>query len=159
MKNEAHLPTEQAPTQENTRIPSAHEDHGRPQSAEPPPPRGPQSSLRLSFPKHLKLRKRAEFRLLAKHGRRLVGRAICLDWRHSRYSDTRLGLTVSARYGAAHERNLFKRRIREAFRTSRHLLPPSLDLNIVPRQRAKTASFAQLREELIDLASRAAPPC
>lgn len=105
----------------------------------------------LTFPKSLKLKTRADFRRLSKQGQRLVGQAICLDWRRSPLPQTRLGLTVSARYGAAHERNLFKRRIREAFRISQATLPPSLDINIVPRQRAKTATYAHLRDELLRL--------
>lgn len=151
MKNEAHLPTEQSQTQENPWFPDANEDCGRPKSPQPPPPCRPQSPRRLTLPKTSKLRTRADFRRVAKQGQRLVGQSICIDWRRSSLPYTRLGLTVSTRYGAAHERNLFKRRIREAFRTSRARLPLSLDLNIVPRQRAKSASYASLQSELIRL--------
>lgn len=151
MKNETHIPTEQTQAQEDTRFQNPHEDCRGKESPQPPPPRRAQVDRRLTFPKRYKLTDRAEYRRLSKQGQRLIGQAMCIDWLKSNLPQTRLGLTVSARYGAAHERNLFKRRIREAFRTSRLSLPPSLDINVLPRQRAKTATFAELSFELIRL--------
>ncbi|HEU5115939.1 MAG TPA: ribonuclease P protein component, partial [Isosphaeraceae bacterium] len=47
---------------------------------------------------------------------------------------TRLGLSVGRRkIRKAHDRNRFKRLLREAFRLSRHSLPPGVDLVVVPR--------------------------
>ncbi len=151
MKNETHLPTEQNQAQEDTRFQDPHEDRRRQKSHQPPPKGRPQSACRLIFPKSAKLTTRFEFKRLSKQGHRLVGKAICLDWLKTGLPQTRLGLTVSARYGAAHERNLFKRRIREAFRLSLPGLPASLDLNVLPRQRAKTATFEELSKELLHL--------
>ncbi len=115
------------------------------------------------FPKRLKLRDRSEFRRLLKEGRRLVGQYICIDWRVSECSETRLGLTVAKRYGSSPERNSFKRKMREAFRLSRTSLPPSLDLNVFPRQRAKKASSLVIQEEFSSLLHACAParqvPC
>ena len=157
MKNEAHISSEQSQTQENSWIQSTHENCRGPQSAQPSSPCRPKISHRLTFPKHLKLRTRSEFKRVSKQGQRLVGQSICIDWRSTSCPETRLGLTVSARYGAAHERNLFKRRIREAFRISRSQLPPSLDRNILPRQWAKKATYAHLRDEMIRLLGKIGP--
>lgn len=151
MKNETHIPAEQTQAQEDPRFQNPHEDRRGQESPQPPPQGRTQIARRLTLPKTAKLTARSEFRRLSKQGKRLVGQAICLDWLKTGLPQTRLGLTVSARYGAAHERNLFKRRIREAFRLSRHNLPPSFDLNVLPRQKAKTATFEELSKELLRL--------
>ncbi len=151
MKNETHLPAEQTQAQENPWFQNPYEDSRGQESHQPQTPRGTQIASRLTFPKRNKLTARAEFRRLSKQGQRLVGQTICIDWLKSRLPQTRLGLTVPARYGAAHERNRFKRRIREAFRTAHATLPPSLDLNVTPRQRAKSATYQELANEMLHL--------
>ena len=153
MRNEAHLPTEQDTSQKNLRFSSPNENRRGTQSIEAPPPRRTQNAGPLTgrFPKHLKLRKSYEFQELKKQGQRLVGQAICIDWSVSSFVETRLGITASRRYGNACARNRFKRLVREAFRQMHYVLPPGLDLNVLPRQRAKIASFDAIRAELISL--------
>jgi ribonuclease P protein component len=151
MNNEAHLSTEQNPPQENPRFPRPHENCRRTKSHSTPKTPGKKIARGLTFPKRLKLRERVEYQKILKIGQRLVGRLICLDWKKVSASETRLGITVSRRYGAAHERNRFKRIVREAFRTSYPLLPLSVDLHVVPRQRSKEATSSSMRIELLDL--------
>lgn len=86
---------------------------------------------------------------MAKEGHRKVGRFLCVDVRPAKAQ--RLGITASGRYGSSPERNRFKRLVREAFRTSRAALPARLELHVVPRQGAKGAGFAAVRDELIKL--------
>lgn len=158
MTHETHLSAEQASPQKSPRLPLTHENSRGTQSNQTPPKSRPESLSSLSnyfgFPKRLKLRKRAEF-LRAKQGRRLIGQTICIDWRRTSQQETRLGITASTRYGNSPERNRFKRRIREAFRLARPLLPCSLDLNISPRTSAKTALFSTILNELIQLLKHA----
>ena len=47
---------------------------------------------------------------------------------------TRVGLSVSRKHGGAVQRNRRKRLLREAARRCRPLLPPGLDLVLIPRQ-------------------------
>ena len=173
MKNETHLSTQQDTPQEDLRLSLPHEDGRGPQGHQSPPPRRTQSPGSLSsaltseglpyqaassnsmtppcltgrFPKLLKLRKRSEFQRVQKQGQRLVGQYICIDWKRSSLSLTRLGITASKRFGAAHERNRFKRLVREAFRTLHSEFPPSIDLNVSPRQFAKNANLLEVRKE------------
>jgi ribonuclease P protein component len=107
----------------------------------------------LRLPKECKLRSRKEFLKISREGRRLVGQILTIDRRATNSLSPRFGITASRRYGNAHERNRFKRLVREAFRTSRFLLPSGLELNVYPRQAAKRATLASVREELLVLAT------
>lgn len=56
----------------------------------------------------------------------------------------RLGISVSRRkIRRAHDRNRFKRLVREAFRLSKSELPPGVDLIVVPRQPGLTFESAR----------------
>ncbi|MGQ0549392.1 MAG: ribonuclease P protein component [Armatimonadota bacterium] len=57
----------------------------------------------------------------------------------------RLGVPVGRRFGTAVARNRLKRRLREAVRSHRPRMSPGVDLVVVPRTAAGTASYAELR--------------
>jgi ribonuclease P protein component len=89
------------------------------------------------------------------HGaQRLVGAVIAVDLIKNNRGLTRLGITVTKRYGDAHLRNRFKRLVREAFRLCRHRLPKGVDLNVKPRQAAEKATLVSIEQELIDLLTK-----
>ena len=85
----------------------------------------------LKFPKAKRLLRRAQFKAVSKDRRRYLGKALSIHWRAAPAS--RLGITVPRTYGKAHERNLFKRRLREVFRTHQHESPP-VELVIFPQK-------------------------
>ena len=151
MKHETHIPTQQAETEENVRVPRPHEDSRRPQGDQAPTPSRTQETGRLTFPKHLRLRKRRDFLSIQKEGRRLVGRRICVDYRISPSGLTRIGITASSRFGNAPERSRFKRLIREVFRKNCLYVPSDLEFNVIPRQKAKGASEEEIRFEFLFL--------
>ena len=82
---------------------------------------------------------------------RLFGKSIILEKRSNDLSFCRLGITVTRRYGKAHERNRFKRLVREVFRIHQTGLAQGWDLHVKPRPPAKQATFAQLQHELLSL--------
>jgi ribonuclease P protein component, eubacterial len=157
MRHETHIPAQQTKAEEDTWIPRSHEDTRRPQGDQAPPPSGSQEPSclvlprRLGLPKSVRLRKRQEFLALQKRGQRLVGKQICLDYLLASSAPPRLGITASSKYGNAPERSRFKRLVREAFRKNFPLLPPGLQLNVLPRQRAKGATEEQIRLEFLSL--------
>ena len=69
---------------------------------------------------------------------------------------TRLGLVVGKRFGPAHRRNLFKRRVREAFRTQRTKLPEGHDLVVLPGKAGDSVGYGEIAESLLVSARRAA---
>jgi ribonuclease P protein component len=68
---------------------------------------------------------------------------------------TRLGLSVSRKYGNAPARNRLRRLYREAFRLSKQLLPTGLDLVLLPRS-PNEPTLEVLRQSLTALSRRLA---
>lgn len=110
------------------------------------PPSGPRP---LSFPKSARLRRRSEFLAVKGRGHSFADGPLAASWapasaRGASVAAARVGLTVSSKVGDAVERNRIKRRLREAVRHELATLP-AVDLVLVARGSAKTATVAQLR--------------
>lgn len=113
-------------SQENENSQGATSDQSPPQSR-------PQETLRLKFPKAARLRSQQDYRGVFKANRRIQGQHIAISFRTGVTSRPKLGITVSKKYGKAHDRNLFKRLVREAFREIYYLFPQDLEINVMPR--------------------------
>ena len=90
----------------------------------------------LSFPKSLRILFRGQFQRINREGKRFSGKTVYFQYQEgapSQADRTRLGITVSKKYGKAHDRNRFKRVVREAFRDSYSLIPKGINLHILPR--------------------------
>lgn len=86
------------------------------------------------FPRFRRLRKKRDFVSLQRTSTRFTGAFLQIDYNASSLSSTRLGITVSKRYGKAHDRNRFKRLVREAFRKKRLVFSSAFDLNVLPKK-------------------------
>jgi ribonuclease P protein component len=104
--------------------------------------------VRNFFPKELRLRSNPEFQRVLTRGKKLVGKLILVDYAPRKIPQTRLGVTVSRKYGKSHLRNRFKRMVRESFRLSYPGLPKGYDFNVRPRTAAQQATSQQIQEEL-----------
>lgn len=58
--------------------------------------------------------------------------------RRNGLAKSRLGLSISRKYGSAVKRNRWKRLVREAFRRSRTELPENLDIVVVPGKQQRS---------------------
>lgn len=106
----------------------------------------------LCFPKGIRLLKRSDYRKFYKSSDRLFGNLIVIDIKKTNdIEKTRMGLTVSKKYGKAHKRNRFKRVVREAFRQIYDDLPKSLDINIFPKLPEKTITTSEMIHEMREL--------
>jgi len=106
------------------------------------------SQERLTFPKALRLLERRDYMRVGHKGEKLMGKYVIIEYLPSAISLTRLGITATKRYGKAHERNYFKRIVREVFRQAQHKIPKGYDCVVKPRSYAKEAAFALIQAEL-----------
>lgn len=107
------------------------------------------------FRRRDRLRRSVEFRHVYDQRRSVSDAQILLHGCPNGLKHTRLGLSVSRRVGQATVRNLWKRRLREAFRTRRADLPRGLDLVVIPRQN-RPPELASLQTSLMRLAAQLA---
>jgi ribonuclease P protein component len=104
------------------------------------------------FPAGLRLQHAREFQAVFDRRRSVSDATIIVYGLTNNLGHPRLGLSVSRKYGRAHERNRFKRLCREAFRLCRSQLP-ALDLIIIPRGRQR-ATLQGLQTALPHLAGQ-----
>ncbi len=86
----------------------------------------------LCFPKFLRILSRKYYQKINTEGKRLPGKVLFLQY-YQNSPPTRLGITVTKKYGKAHDRNRFKRLVRESFREYHDEIPPGIQINALPR--------------------------
>ena len=105
--------------------------------------------------KHLGLRSDEDFRRARQQGRSFATPLVVLYARRSGTDRVRVGFVVGKRLGKATVRNRVKRRLREAVRLIVPHLAPGWDLVFVARGAAPMATFADLRQAVLDVLQRA----
>ena len=106
-----------------------------------------------SFPKRDRLRNRSEFIELTEVGRRVSNDLFVLMYRET---DTgpKIGITVTKKVGNAVVRNRIKRSVREVFRSLSERERPPMEMNVIAKTAAATASFQEMNVSLQDLFAR-----
>lgn len=97
----------------------------------------------------MRLRNRYQYQRMAHQSTRHIGNVIIIEARPNKNEMTKLGITVTKRYGKSTLRNRFKRIVREAFRLCRMQLKPGFDLNVKPRNLALTAKMQDVMNEFL----------
>lgn len=110
---------------------------------------------RLRFPKTSRLLNSRDFRKVREKGKSSQGRLLRLGvLKESDPKPTRIGLVTSKRVGGAVDRNKTRRRLREMIRAVLPTIAPGLDIVVVAKSHAASASFDELRAEWLLLARR-----
>ena len=164
--DETNFPAKQQATQENARISRAHEHAGWTAGAEEAPGKGtkaphgghPTEAAQVTdgtvvgkrpqrFPRALRLRKRREFLVVQRKGRRKTAPHFVVITRRRKDLPTRLGITTSRRVGSAPERNRVRRLVREFFRRQAPPASPH-DIVVIARPGAALLSYGEVTAEL-----------
>lgn len=99
----------------------------------------------LTLPKARRVRRRADFLRAQGGGARVpTPPMLFLVAALEAPGPTRLGVTVTRKYGCAVERNRAKRLVREAFRTHPELVPPGVDLVVIVRDAMRGLGLADV---------------
>lgn len=137
-------------------IPQKNENGGREKNHQPTPTPRTQETERvgLTFPKSVRVRFRGHYQHILRAGNKFIGSLVIIDYRIGASFCPKLGITVSKRYGKAHDRNRFKRVVREAFRLILSHLPENIEMNVLPRQPLKKITTTDVLHDISQFLSR-----
>ena len=102
-----------------------------------------------SYPKAVRLRRRADFLAVQREGRRRHSEHLVIIRRAAPGPCSRLGVTVSKRVGNAVVRSRVKRLLREVFRARRGDIEPPADVVVIAKPGADTLTYAQAATEFV----------
>ena len=95
------------------------------------------------------LKKNKEFRYLYHKGRSISSKNLVLIYRYKKFSDIRMGFTVSKKVGGAVIRNKVRRRIKEAFIEIHKVSNlQNAEMIFVARKGIETAPFSEIVRDM-----------
>ncbi len=100
------------------------------------------------------LKENRDFRRLYSRGRSAVSDCMVVYTMRNRFGPGRLGITTGVKLGNAVVRNRLRRVVREIYRQYAPLLRPNMDVVIVVRSRAVTASYQEMERAFVYCAEK-----
>lgn len=102
-----------------------------------------------TFSPRERIRKKKDFLLLYKKGRRYKGKYFNLIYLSNNLSSSRIAIVVGRKIGNAVKRNKIKRWMRDLFRRNKELLKSSVDIVIIPKKDILELSWSSLKREYL----------
>jgi len=96
-----------------------------------------------------RIRKKKDFLLVYKDGKRHRSKAFNLIYLPNNLSFSRLAIVVSRKVGNSVERNKIKRNMRNLFRQNKKLLNVHVDMIIIPNNKILGLSLSDLKKEYL----------
>jgi ribonuclease P protein component len=127
---------------EKLRIPQTDGDSRRQKNHQSTPQARAQAThtcVNLSFKKSARLLTRRDFTKVSRSSRKRSGKWLFVEIRYGAISN-RLGLAVARQFGKSHERNRFKRLVREAFRLLLPCFTSCFEIIVRPRSAFRNSS-------------------
>ncbi|MCI5052343.1 MAG: ribonuclease P protein component [Simkaniaceae bacterium] len=112
----------------------------------------------FTLPKSARLLRRGDFFRVRRPSTYLNGKFVAISYCSTERPEVRMGITVSRKYGKAHDRNRFKRVVRETYRHLRPDLPGGVDFEVRPRVKVADMKELEMLEELKRLIVNATKP-
>jgi len=107
-----------------------------------------------TFPRQLRLRRRAEFRAVQERGRKVHTAHFLLFALDGAPGAARFGITASRKVGSAVVRNRLKRYLREVFRRHRDEFPRDKDVVVLVKQAAAQLDAQTVAAEVLRASRR-----
>jgi len=104
--------------------------------------------------KEYRLRRNRDFQRTFKKGRSCGHPLLVLIYRKNNQPVTRIGFSITKKFGKAVQRNRIKRQLREILRLQYHDLKQGYDLVFVVRKEARGASYHTLENAVNNLLKR-----
>lgn len=96
-----------------------------------------------------RIRKKKDFLLIYKKGRRYRGKYFSLVYLSNNLDFSRVAIVVSRKFGNAAQRNKVKRWIRDLFRRNKNMIKSSVDMIIIPKKEILNLPWPSLQQEYV----------
>ena len=103
--------------------------------------------------KNLRLKKNKDFTFVYKRGKSCWNKNFTLFYKKNKLENSRVGFSISKKYGNAVKRNYIKRRLREIVRHNKELLPSETDIILIPKKNTYNMSYNLLEKSVIHILS------
>jgi len=145
---EAHLPAISKEEEENARISGEEGNPGWKKGAGQKEEKGKEAARGLSSPfsfsKRERLKRKREIDAVLESGQKLANQYLVVIYRPNELDVSRLAVIVGRKFGKAHDRNRFKRYVREYFRLYKASWKRRIDVVILPRKKL-SEEFEKMR--------------
>lgn len=98
--------------------------------------------------RNIRLRSNRDFRKIYKKGKAYFNKNFTFIVKKNNANNTRIGFSITKKYGNAVNRNSLKRRLREIFRQNYDQCSKNYDIVVIPKPNVKYLDYKQLENSI-----------